>query len=331
MAKRVRFAICCLLFAICATAHAEPGDFDYDRWNLMLHQIQERAVKENIDPRVINEVIQNGAFVPEIVKRDRNQPEFKLSMQDYLRRTVNEKRIAEGKAARKKYPTLLKRTEQRFGVPPHVILAFWGMESNYGTFKSSNKLSDAFLTLIYDGRREKFFTDQLFALMKIADKNDLHVWSMRGSWAGAMGHFQFIPTTLAQYGVDGNNDGKIDIINNVSDAMFSAGNYLNKLGWNKSERILRTVTVPGNFNPSLADSRTKKTLDEWAAMGVRNPDGSAIPKGSRMAGIVFDIPESPTASRITAYLAYDNFYRIKRWNNSNSYAVAIALLSDRLR
>ncbi|MCL2017321.1 MAG: lytic murein transglycosylase [Alphaproteobacteria bacterium] len=326
-----RFFLCSFLLFISGVVHAESDEFDASRWNAMLHRIQDRAVAERISPVVINDVIQNSVFVPDIVNRDRNQPEFKLTIEDYLRRTVTETRISQGKATRKKYPTLLSRVDKKYGVPPHIILAFWGMESNYGTFRSTNKLSDAFLTLIYDGRREKFFTDQLFALMKIADKNKLSIQSLRGSWAGAMGHFQFIPTTLVQYGVDGNGDGKIDIMNSVSDAMYSAGNYLNKLGWNKNERILRTVSIPGNFNASLADSKSKKTLDEWGTMGVRNPDGTPIPKGSRMAGIVFDVPDTPSADRITAYLVYDNFYRIKRWNNSNSYAVAIALLADRLK
>jgi len=321
------FALCLAPFAL----FAEPGEFNQDQWNRMLHRIQDRAVSENIDSRVINEVIQNSAFIPDIVQRDRNQPEFRLTLAEYLRRTVTDTRVTQGRAARQRHTALLRRVDERYGVPPHIILAFWGLESNYGTFKSTHRLSDAFLTLIYDGRREKFFTDQLFAMMRIADKNELEVSGMRGSWAGAMGHFQFIPTTLAQYGVDGDGDGKIDIINSLPDAMFSAGNFLNRLGWNKNERILRTVTVPGNFNPAWADSRTRKTLDQWAALGVRNPDGSAIPRGNRSAGIVFDVPPTPTNARITAYLTYDNFYRIKRWNNSNSYAVAIALLADRLR
>jgi membrane-bound lytic murein transglycosylase B len=226
------------------------------------------------------------------------------------------------------------------------------MESNYGTVKARHQLRDAFLTLMYNGRRETFFGNQLIALMKIADKNKLDINDIHGSWAGAMGHFQFIPTTLAQYGVDGNNDGRIDIINSVGDAMFSAGNYLNRLGWNKNERIVRKVVLPADFDTTLLDGKTKLPLPQWAMMGVTNPDGSPIPQNDMLAGLVADtasieaaraqiIADAATVQpmdadiapqpAIVAYLTYPNFYRIKKWNNSNWYAIAIANLADELK
>jgi membrane-bound lytic murein transglycosylase B len=252
---------------------------------------------------------------------------------------------------RKKYPTMLSRVEAKYGLPPHVILAFWGMESNYGAVKSKHKLTDAFFTLMYDGRRETFFTNQLMALMKIADKNKLDINDIHGSWAGAMGHFQFIPTTLSQYGVDGNGDGRVDIINSVGDAMFSAGNYLNKLGWNPNEKIVRRVILPADFDLTMLDGKTKLTLPQWAALGVTNPDGSPIPSNQMTAGLVADVAyvqslrdaartagENVNADTdvapmpvIDAYLTYPNFYRIKKWNNSNWYAIAIANLADQLK
>jgi membrane-bound lytic murein transglycosylase B len=249
---------------------------------------------------------------------------------------------------------MLSRVEAKYGVQPHVILAFWGLESNYGAVKARHKLTDAFFTLMYNGRRETFFTNQLLALMKIADKNKLDINNIHGSWAGAMGHFQFIPTTLSQYGVDGNSDGRVDIINSVGDAMFSAGNYLNKLGWNPNERIVRRVVLPADFDLSLLDGKTKLTLPQWAALGVTNPDGSPIPSNQMTAGLVADVafvqsqrdvvqsaqPATENVSMdvdvapmpvIEAYLTYPNFYRIKRWNNSNWYAIAIANLADNFK
>lgn len=329
-------------------AHADEGKFDMARWESILDNVRVRAADENISQKTIEETLRAPVFIPAVVKSDKNQSEFKLTLEQYLNRTVNQTRISDGKKMRTKYPTMLSRVENAYNVPPHVILAFWGMESNYGQVKSRHKLTNAFLSLMYDGRREKFFTNQLLALMKIADKNHLDINNIRGSWAGAMGHFQFIPTTLAQYGVDGNGDKTIDIIGSIGDAMFSAGNYLNKLGWNPNERIARRVILPADFDTSLLRGDVKKSLSEWATMGVLNPDGSPIPTNDMVAGLVADVndinisresvgdeisPDTDVAPMpvITAYLTYPNFYRIKKWNNSNWYAIAIAELSDKLK
>ena len=328
-------------------ANATRGEFNVDRWYEMLDSVRLRASSEDISADTIKSALRNPMFVPSIVKSDKNQAEFKLTLDGYLSRTVSDSRIIQGQKMRNKYPTLLSRVENKYGVPPHVMLAFWGLESNYGAVKSRHKLTDAFLTLMYDGRRETFFSNQLIALMKIADKNNLEINDIHGSWAGAMGHFQFIPTTLSQYGADGNGDGRIDIINNISDAMFSAGNYLNKLGWDKNERIVRQVILPADFDLSLLDGKTKLTLPQWASLGVKNPDGSPIPQNDMIAGLVADVAQISQTRDIatsavsmdsdvapmpvvTAYLTYPNFYRIKKWNNSNWYAIAIANLADRL-
>ncbi len=335
-------------FCVPFVAHADRGSFDVERWYALQDSVRSRAASENISEEMISSTLRSPAFIPSIVRSDKNQSEFKLTLDGYLERTVNQTRIATGRRMRATYPTMLSRVENKFGVPPHIILAFWGMESNYGAVKARHKLTDAFFTLMYDGRRETFFTNQLIALMKIADKNSLDINGISGSWAGAMGHFQFIPTTLAQYGVDGNSDGRVDIINNIADAMFSAGNYLSKLGWNKNERIVRRVILPADFDLSLLDGKTKLTLPQWSSMGVVNPDGSPIPQNDLTAGLVadvaaIDVARSAAASTtagldadiapmpvITAYLTYPNFYRIKKWNNSNWYAIAIANLADEL-
>ena len=304
---------------------AERGAFDMARWENVLDTIRARASAEKISKKTIDAALKNPAFIPNIVKRDQNQSEFKLTMDGYLARTVAPSRVAMGHKMAHRYPTLLHRVEQTYGVQPHVILAFWGMESNYGARMADHPLRDAFVTLIYEGRRQTFFTNQLLALMKIADKNGNNV---------------------SDYG------GKIDISGSVGDAMMSAGNYLNKLGWNPNERIARRVVLPADFDVSLLDGKTKKTLDAWAAMGVTNPDGTALPSSAMTAGLVADTlavqnarmnaaiaPTDPNAvdtdvapmPMITAYLTYPNFYRIKRWNNSNWYAIAISELSDQLR
>lgn len=364
-----------LVFSTPVIAHADRGVFDMERWDSIMDNVRTRAVAQNISTKTIDATLKSPAFIPSIVRSDTNQSEFKLTLDQYLARTVNSARIENGKKMHAKYPTMLSRVENKYGVQPYVILAFWGMESNYGTNKARHNLRDAFLTLMYEGRRETFFGNQLLALMKIADNNNLNITDIRGSWAGAMGHFQFIPTTLAAYGVDGNGDGKIDIINSIGDAMFSAGNYLNKLGWNPNERIVRRVTLPADFDLTLLDGKTKMTLADWAALGAINPDGTPLPAVDMTAGMVADIAtiestraeiaaataaaqaaamaramngaaqygddanvvyviddtDVPPMPAITAYLTYPNFYRIKKWNNSNWYAIAIAELADKLK
>ena len=351
VARALGVAMVCVLPFV---AYADAGTFDMDRWYNILDNVRTRAQNNNISDTVIDATLKYPVFIPSIVKSDRNQAEFKLTLDGYLARTVNSRRIENGRKMRETYPTLLSRVEQTYGVQPHVILAFWGLESNYGTYKSAHKLTDAFLTLMYEGRRETFFGNQLLALMKIADDNNLDINDIRGSWAGAMGHFQFIPTTLQQYGADGNGDGRVDIIHSVGDAMFSAGNYLHKLGWNPNERIVRRVALPANFDITLLDGKTRRPLSEWAMMGVVNADGSALPVADMTAGLVGDVVAINDARAtaianatnavdpnaidtdvapqpvIYAYLTYPNFYRIKKWNSSNWYAIAIATLADEL-
>ena len=344
---KYKIPVICGIFiiSIIHPGFAGRGSFDLDRWDNVISNIRTKAAAQNISQSVIDETLKSPAFIPSIVKSDKNQSEFKLTLEQYLNRMVSPERIQNGIKKRSTYPTLLSRVEKNHGIPRNVILAFWGMESNYGTVKSKHQLTSAFLTLIYEGRREEFFSNQLLALMKIADKNKLPISNIYGSWAGAMGHFQFIPTTLAQYGMDGNNDGHIDIINSVGDAMMSAGNYLNKLGWNKNEPITVRVTLPADFDQDLLNGDTKKSLTQWSQMGVMNMDGTPLSPGDNIVGLVADtksIKESYEETQsddtdvapmpvITAYLTYPNFYRVKKWNNSSWYAIAIGELSEKLK
>ena len=339
---------CGLFFmAMANLAWADRGSFDLNRWDTVIANIRNKANAENISKTVIDDTLKSPVFIPSIVKSDKNQSEFTLTLEQYLNRTVSDERIKNGLKKRANYPTLLSHVEHKYGIPRNVMLAFWGMESNYGVNKSKYQLTNAFITLIYEGRREEFFSKQLIALMKIADKNKLVINNIHGSWAGAMGHFQFIPTTLSQYGADGNGDNRIDIINNISDAMYSAGNYLNKLGWNKDEPIVHKVILPADFDKDLLNGDTKKTFTEWAKMGVMNVDGTPVEPNDNIVGLVADVKnidamiESQTDENldsdiaptpvIKAYLTYPNFYRIKKWNNSSWYALAIAELSEKLK
>lgn len=343
--NKLCFGFFCAIFSVMTySAYASRGSFDFDRWNELQSSVRETATTSGVSNATIDATLKNTVFIPRIVYNDKNQSEFKLTLQDYLKRTVSDERVRSGRNVLKKYPTLLNQTRMKYGIPREVIVAFWGMESNYGAVKSAYRLKDAFFTLMYDGRRESFFTQQLLALMRIADKNKLDINDIYGSWAGAMGHFQFIPTTLAAYGADGNGDGRIDIINNISDAMFSAGNYLNKLGWNEREKIAVRVLIPSDFDSDLLGGNKKFSFTQWAKMGVLNADGTPLAPNDRIVGLVADTNDDSTVNLVSspdndvnmttvkvAYLTYPNFYRIKRWNNSNWYAIAIHELSDKLK
>ena len=350
MKKHTLFCGICFLCSIFINpAFADRGAFDYERWDNVISNIRNRAQQQKISESVIDETLKTPDFIPSIIKSDRNQSEFTLTMDEYLNRMVSKTRIQIGTKKKSEYPTLLNRASTKFGVPKNVLLAFWGMESNYGKNKSKYQLRDAFITLIYDGRREEFFTKQLLALMKIADKNKLKINSIHGSWAGAMGHFQFIPTTLEQYGVDGNNDGHVDIINSVGDAMYSAANYLNKLGWKKDEKIVQRVIIPADIDRKFLNGDVKKSITEWANLGVMTTDSIQLVPNDTIVGIVADTkeiakmdlesksaeldPDVDIAPKpvIYGYLTYPNFYRIKRWNNSSWYAIAIGELSEKLK
>ncbi|GHS98984.1 hypothetical protein FACS189421_08600 [Bacteroidia bacterium] len=305
---------------------ADEGEFDLDRWYEILQNVQDRATQAGVSAKTINDTIQNAAFMPEIVRLDKNQAEFKQTMSEYLEKRVP-RRAETGRAKAREYRTLLRRTYEMYAVPTHVILAFWGLESNYGANMGNHKISDSFLTLIYDGRREKLFTDNLINLMKLADKDKLKMDEILGGWAGAMGHFQFMPATLDKYGADGNNDGKIDVRNTLADAMFSAGNYLSAMGWNATERIIHPVTLPIGFDMSMCDGKTKQLVSEWAATGVAGAPDSDI-----TVGMICDANcVQSDDSDCSAWLAYPNFYIIRRWNSSNLYALSVALLAEELK
>jgi len=331
--------VCMLTF----TASAERGVFDMERWENVITDIKTQATSQKISQKVIDSVTSNPYFIPNIVKSDRRQAEFTLDLEDYLNKTINDNRIANGKKMLTIYPTLLSKTEQKYQIPSHILLAFWGLESNYGKNKSKQQLTNSFLTLIYEGRRADFFSKQLLSLMKTADKNKLEIQNIYGSWAGAMGHFQFIPTTLSQYGVDGNKDGKIDIINSVGDAMCSAANYLNKLGWERDSPIVQEVIIPYDFDKELLTGNVKKTIKEWKQFGITGYDNIELKDSDIIVGLIADIKalEKQNLSDtndtniinkpIYGYLTYPNFYRIKKWNNSNWYAIAIAKLANHIK
>lgn len=261
-----------------------------------------------------------------VVEYDRRQPEFSRPLSVYLAGAVSDTRIANGKAKYNKHRTVLEQIGQRYNVDPSVAVAIWGLESAYGNNYGSFSIIEALATLAYEGRRQKFAEEQLMSALRIIEAGDIAPESMRGSWAGAMGHTQFIPTSFEAYAVDWTGDGRRDIWDdNPADALASTANYLSKFGWRNGEPWGVEVQLPADINYAQLDDSIKKPVATWSQMGVRQMNGAPLPNVGNAAII------APSGARGPAFAVFHNFGVIKRYNNATAYALAIGHLSDRLK
>jgi lytic murein transglycosylase len=254
------------------------------------------------------------------------QPEFRLPIWDYLSGLVDDERVAEGKALLEKNADTLKQVEQRFGVDPATVVAVWGVESNFGQNFGTYPLVQSLGTLSCFGRRQSYFRGEFFAAMRILQKGDIAPERLVGSWAGAFGHTQFMPSTFERLAVDFDGDGKADLMDNNADALASTANFLKKAGWRSGQLWGFEVKLPDGFNTDSEGRRSKRSLSEWTRRGVTMVDGSALPADAGSAGLL-----TPAGPKGPAFLALRNFDAIYSYNASESYGLAIAHLSDRLR
>ncbi|GLS88711.1 murein transglycosylase [Cypionkella aquatica] len=274
-------------------------------------------------------------FLPSVIERDRKQDEFTKTIWDYLDKAVSEDRIAAGQKALKAHGPLLDQIEARYGVDKHVVLAIWGLESAYGLVRGDIDTRSALATLAYDTRRGAFFEAELIAALQILQSGAVQPADMVGSWAGAMGHTQFMPSSYLKLAVAFDGTGKPDIWrDDPSDALASAAAYLANAGWKKAERWGDEVRLPAGFDYGLAGDRTAKPMSVWGQMGVSLPDGSALPEGGWAALL---LPEGgwaalllPAGARGPAFLVYDNFAAIEAYNKADSYVIAVGHLADRI-
>jgi len=264
---------------------------------------------------------------PDVIKKSETQAEFKTKIWDYLDMMVSEERLSEGKEALAKYGSTLARIEARYGVDRYIVAAVWGIESHYGHVLENPKLVRntirSLATLAYSGGRfAKFGKQQLIAALKIVQHGDISIGAMMGSWAGAMGQTQFIPTTYNAFAVDFDGDGHRNIWTSVPDALASTANYLKKSGWNAGHTWGYEVVVPAGL-----DTRKKvRTLGEWQKLGVTRPGGQGFPRPGDRATLYM-----PAGRNAPVFLLLANFQVIKRYNNADSYALAVGHLADRLR
>jgi membrane-bound lytic murein transglycosylase B len=258
---------------------------------------------------------------PAIITADQSQPEFTRPVWQYLEGALSEQRVRSGQRLLREHASTLERVEARYGVDRHALVAIWGLESNFGQIMGDKSVIRSLATLAHEGRRPAFAKSQLIAALQILQSGDVQPQQLRGSWAGAMGQTQFIPTTYNTHAVDFDGDGRRDIWNSAPDALASAAHYLQASGWKRGQRWGAEVRLPDAFDYALADSEIRKPLAEWRRLGVRDvPAGD----GDATASLLL-----PAGYRGPAFLIMDNFRAILRYNNSSSYALAIGLLSER--
>jgi membrane-bound lytic murein transglycosylase B len=263
--------------------------------------------------------------LPRVLELDRRQPESTLTLARYLNNVVKPERIEKGRGLKVLHKALLRAVSDRYGVPSKVIMALWAVESGFGESMGSFKVVDALATLAYDGRRPDLFRAELISALKILGHGRFASEDLKGSWAGAMGQVQFMPSTYLHYAVAYNHGDQPDIWHTQGDVFASAANYLSTLGWKRDESWGREVVLPASLDSGLIGLPVKHTVNEWGRLGVRRVDGAKLPPSSIEGSIVQ--PDGPGGR---AFLVYDNFRVIMKWNHSTYFAVAINMLADEI-
>ena len=298
----------------------DPAEFP-----VYVEQLKRRAIKQGIPAATVENAFANAHFVDRVINADRNQLEKKITLDDYLSRVLPTWKIQRGREMRQQYQPRLARVTARYGVPEQYIVALWGMESAFGKIQGKEDVVSALATLAFEGRREAFFTKQLMAALKIIEQGHVDAGNLKGSWAGAMGQSQFMPTSFLTYAADGDGDGKIDIWNNLDDVFASTANYLATEGWQPGVIWGREVKLPAQFNAEQLGLKDSQGHSEelWAAKGVVLADGSPLPVSGLRSWVI-----APDDMQGRAFLVYDNFRTLMHWNRSYYFAISVGMMAD---
>ena len=306
-----------LAFAIISVSQAR-ADF-----TACVDGLRGAAVAKGVSAQTFEALTRNLEPNPDVLKAEAYQPEFKTAIWDYLAGLVDEERVQDGEAAMAQYAQALDSAQRRFGVPPYVVAAVWGVESNFGRNFGSKPVIQSLATLACaGGRRAGYYRGELFAAMKIVQSGDIDPRDFNGSWAGAFGHTQFMPSTFLGSAVDGDGDGRRDLVHSAPDALASTANYLRKAGWRPGQGWGFEVKLPEDYSGPSGRTR-KQPMSAWAARGITRLDGR--PLGDGTAGLLL-----PAGGNGPAFLVTRNFDAIYGYNAAESYALAISLLADRL-
>ncbi len=299
-----------------------PPNPDFEVW---LGELRSEALGKGIRNSTLDAAFAKVRQIPRVIELDRNQPEFKLTYRQYMDRVVPQSRIDKGRKMLAENRKLLDPIAAQYGVPAQYLVAFWGVETDFGRVTGGFPVIPALATLAHDGRRSAFFRRELLFALQILDEGHTTPERMIGSWAGAMGQCQFMPSSFVSYAVDGDGDGRKDLWNSKPDVFASAANYLRQSGWKANESWGRAVTLPKTFDRRLGGS-DRRSFRTWASLGIKDAHGKPLPPSDETAALVIPDPDDASA----AFLVTDNYFTILKWNRSTFYALAVGQLADAL-
>ena len=296
-----------------------------DEFHSWLKALKSEAASMGISKPTLDTAFRNVKPIPRIIELDRKQPEFTLSFKEYLQRVTPQARVNKGRKQFAKNKQILSEISKKYGVQPQFLVAFWGIETDFGRVTGGFHVIPALATLAFDDRRSKFFRRELHFALQILEDGHIAADAMVGSWAGAMGQPQFMPSSFAGYAVDHDNDGRKDIWTTKPDVFASAANYLSRYGWRGDERWGREVKLPNGFDLTLKGLKIRKNLQEWSALGMVKKDGAPLPVSDLQASLIL-----PAKKGGPAFLVYNNYRVILKWNRSHYFAMAVGHLADRI-
>ena len=295
---------------------------DFGAW---LADLRKEARGQGISDRILDAAFAGVEPIPRILELDRKQPEFTLTFDEYIGRVVSQARIERGRQLIAENKGLLDQVTSRYPVQPRFVVALWGIESDFGRLMGTFSVVAALATLAFDGRRSAYFRRELLDALRILEDGHVPPAAMKGSWAGAMGQSQFMPSSFVRFAVDFDGDGRRDIWGSRADVFASAANYLSRSGWQNDQTWGREVRLPNGFDATLVGHAVRKPLGEWQQLGVRRVDGGALPARDVSASVL-----RPGGGNGPAYLVYENFRVILKWNRSDFFALAVGRLADSL-
>lgn len=312
-----------LLLAVLGATAARAAAGDFATW---LADLRAEAAGRGISAATLDAALAGVEPLPRVVELDRNQPEFTLTLDQYLARVVSDRRVEVGRAKLRENAALLGRVAARYGVQPRFLVALWGIETDFGRLTGGFNVVQALVTLAYDGRRSAYFRGELLDALAILEAGHVRPEAMVGSWAGAMGQTQFMPSSFRRFAVDFDGDGRADLWQSRPDVFASAANYLSRSGWTDGLTWGREAHLPEGFDPALLGLETRKPLSGWQALGVRRADGRDLPKSPDLEASLV----APDGPKGRVFLVYGNYRVILTWNRSHLFGIAVGTLADRL-